>query len=262
MNKYLLPWAVWALGTQAQSLGAAVPWVWAAPPLESRLQRRVLFKYTIKKISHRYAVSQSCVEWGIRHGGKTEEFGWSNQKDWEQRISHLKWAKRQLDCDIRNYNPLWLATWRDWVWDEEHGWLEAGGGMADELMSGVFVYLITCHTSQEVKRQFMFLTSAHQQTSSGSVSLRGWQPMTGSGTPLVPLAEICAIMQFSFCWGKRVIEMEFVPFQLVVILPAFFLLKKINNLLKNITKIAKSSNWNKEIAESKKLCLFCLINFS
>lgn len=51
--------------------------------------------------------------------------------------------------------------------------------------------------------------------------------------------------------------MEFVSFQLIFIF-LFFLFKKINNLLKNITKIAKSSNWNKEIAESNKL--FILFN--
>lgn len=38
----------------------------------------------------------------------------------------------------------------------------------------------------------MFLTSAHQQSSSESALLKGWQPMTGSGTPLTQVAEICA----------------------------------------------------------------------
>lgn len=38
----------------------------------------------------------------------------------------------------------------------------------------------------------MFLTSAHQWSSSGSALLRGWQPVTGSGTSLAQVAEICA----------------------------------------------------------------------
>lgn len=197
-------------------------------------------------------------DWGVemiqpkRLGAKDFTLGVSKETIglWHQKLGST------LTCYMKRLGLRWSGE------GKEHRWLEAGGDMADELMSGVFIYLITCHTSQEAKRQFMFLTSAHQQASSGSVSLRGWQPMTGSGTPLVPLAEICANMQFSFCWGKRGIEMEFVSFQLVFILPSFFLLKKINTLLKNITKIAKSSNWNKEIAESNKLCLFCLINFS
>lgn len=172
-------------------LRAAVPWVWAAPLLESRLQRRELLKYITKKISDRYAVSQNCwmrneawrKDWGggmvqpKRLGAKDFTLGVSKETTglWHQKLGST------VTCYMRRPGLRWSGE------GKEHRWSEAGGDTADELMSGVFIYLITCPPSQEAKPQFMFLTSAHQQPSSGSVSLRGWRHMTRSGTPLVPV---------------------------------------------------------------------------
>lgn len=95
---------------------------------------------------------------------------------------------------------------------------------------------ITYHSSQQANPQLMFLTSAHQQSSSGSALLREWQLVTGSGTPLTPVAEICAHAAV-----VRLLRRMTNQDKIHIFLPCFyfFQFKKIKDLLKNITGIDK-----------------------
>lgn len=78
MDNYLLPWAVRFLGTQTPSLGAALPWVSAAPLVESRVWRRELFKCTTKKISDILDPRAVQEEQGLEKG--SGELEWPSQQ--------------------------------------------------------------------------------------------------------------------------------------------------------------------------------------
>lgn len=66
--------------------------------------------------------------------------------------------------------------------------------------------------------------------------------MTGSGTPLAQVAEICANSTVLILLRKMRDHDGICLFPAHFHFSIFFLFNKINNLLKNITKIAKSSN--------------------